>query len=131
VFTDRGATPQWFTDTEIPIYTQNKAGNYTKNDEGQKTRISKYEGHVLNILIGQYKKELIDSEVEYDMNTGKETYGLDAWREMDDEEFTSKMRKLNSEARDAAYKYFFENYRQEESGVSNEEKNKKYLKVNN
>lgn len=129
-FTDKGLIPKWYSETEIPIYSKNPAGNFVKNEDGEKTRISKYEGHILNMLIGKYRKELMDSEVEYDMATDTYTYGLEAYEKMDKDEFSSKMRTLNTEAKEKAYKEFFEKYRTEESKISNEEKEKKYIKTN-
>ena len=140
VYTDHGQTPKWFTQKEIPAYEKNEFGFWHKvkisqpdggTDTG-KIRISKYEAHIINALIGENRKEGIDNfkKFSFDENQNvQELNGIEALQTLDGDEFKKKISKIDSKAKEKAFIDFFDNYYGEDVKFSNEEKATSFLKV--
>ena len=79
----------------------------------------------MNMLWGQYKKELIDNYVDgtYDSNTDKTTYtyGIDALKNLSQEEFKKAVTAINKEAKEKAYQEFYLKYYNSEDVLPVEE----------
>lgn len=150
VYTDHGMTPKWFTDKEIPVYQKVEVPKETlevfpdfekwekskieqpDGTETGKIRITKYEAHVLNALIGQYRKDGMDNYAEYsvdDQGNVVEKKGITALKELDNAEFKKAIQKIDRESKEKAYIEFYKNYYGDDIEISNQEKGTSYLKV--
>ena len=135
-YTNHGTTPKWFTSKTAPVYEEKADGTWGKVNiekldetvEKGKIRLSKQEGHIINMLIGTYRKEAIDGFVEYNYSTNELEEGVEALKNMDQRSFEGASRKIEKIAKERAFIEFFQNIYEGEIVYSNKEDEKKYQK---
>lgn len=128
LYTEVAYKPKWFSDKNIDIYREGDDGYTRKKFAGsnnyEKMKISKSDGGLINRLLGDIRKEMIDEVVEYSSESFTFVEGVKALKSLKGDSRVNKLRSIETEAKKRAVETYFRDYYDGEIVVQNETEDK-------